>query len=136
MTGKEKEQAINLIAYYWMNYPGVAVPEQSGGGGGDYATEEEVQEAIQAALDSIYLERVDEDTVKLVVGDRELDPGDSDPSGVGDKTDLIDDVYLTEVTTQQDENGDHIVHFLRNNGKEPVTINVNDLDPVLDMQTF
>lgn len=134
MTEMGRQQAINRFAYYWMNYPDVEVPESSGGG--DYATDEEVQQAIQDALDSIYLERVDEDTIKLVVGNRELDPGDADPSQPGEHTDLIDDVYLTGVQTQEDENGERIVHFIRNNGKDPVTINVNELDPVLDMETF
>ena len=134
MTEMGRQQAINRFAYYWLGYHDVEVPDSSDGG--DYATDEEVQQAIQVALDSIYLERVDEDTIKLVVGNRELDPGDTDQSQPGDHTDLIDDVYLTKVETQEDESGDRIVHFFRNNGKDPVTINVNDLDPVLDMETF
>ena len=138
MNEYNKEQSIRRGIYYWQGYPyddgrDIITIEDQGGG---IATDKEVKEAIQAALDSIYLQRVDDDTLQLVVGDRTINP---DGGGSGDgKTDFIDDVYLTAVETIKDDDGNNVgVRFVRNNDKESIEVNIDDLDSsIIDCQTF
>lgn len=143
MTEYEITQAQRRFMYYWQGYPSETVVID--GQGSRYVTEKELSDAIEKAMGSIYLERADDDTLKLVVGGKEITstvqhPAFSDDvhddSQVGDKTNLIDDVYLTQVTTKENEDGERIVHFIRNNNKDDIEINVDELDPVLDMKTF
>ena len=97
MTEEEiKTQAKNRCAYYWEGYPyddasDVIRTEDQGGG---LVTEGEMNAAIQHAVESIHIKKVDEDSFRLVVNDNEYDPT------------IIDDIYLTDVeTTEPDEEG-------------------------------
>lgn len=107
--------------YYGYEQDEVPIPEQSGGGGGGSdLTPEEVQQMINNALDdNITISQKDEDTTEININ--------------GNTTD-IDDVYLTNVERDDDTNE---VIFNLNNGKNPIRVNVDELDnPNIDGSTF
>lgn len=99
-------------------------PSENSGGGGtssDGVTQEQMTQAINNALNSISLSRLDNDdnTVVLNVGDRQNEV-------------TIDDKYLTGVTNTNDGN----VIFTMNNGDE-ITTALTDLDERnFDCDTF
>lgn len=108
--------------YYGDEYYDVEVPEPTPGGGGEGGmTPEEVQQAIDNALDGIVVGPKDEDTTQVIINGNETD---------------IDDVYLQNVTV--DENGDDaIVNFHMSNGRDPIQVNRSDFnDPNIDCSTF
>lgn len=121
-----KEQAIYRWEYYGVNYPFddgrdiISIEDQGGG----YATDQEVKDAIQAALDSIVVVRDDDDTFHIKVGDKTYDP--------------IDDIYLTDVTRRltDDGDGDKVVFHRSNNASSlEIPIDVFE-DPIIDLETF
>ena len=74
---------------------------------------------INNALDNITISQKDEDTTEININ--------------GNTTD-IDDVYLTNVERDNDTNE---VVFSLNNGKNPIRVNVDELDnPNIDGSTF
>lgn len=90
--------------------------------GGDYATDAEVKEAINNALNSINIIQTDDDSFALQVGERITDP--------------IDDVYVTGV--ERDDTGEEkVVKFLRSNGRQSLNVNLSEFeDPNIDGSTF
>ena len=83
---------------------------------------EEMEQAIQAALDSIDMVRVDEDTMVLKVGDRESAP--------------IDDVYVTGVEKTDEPDGT-FVNIKRNNGKGDLKVSLDEFeDTKIDGEYF
>lgn len=90
--------------------------------GGDTPTREEMEQAIQNALDSIDMVRVDEDTMVLKVGDRESAP--------------IDDVYVTGVEKTDEPDGT-FVNIKRNNGKGDLKVSLDEFeDTKIDGEYF
>lgn len=101
--------------YYGWGYieddPNGIIPAPSPGT--DSPTREEMAQAIQAALDSIDMVRVDEDTMVLKVGDRESSP--------------IDDVYVTGVEKTDEPDGTY-VNIKRNNGKSDLKVSLDEFE--------
>lgn len=90
--------------------------------GEDAPTKEEMRQAIQDALDSIDMVRVDEDTMVLKVGDRESAP--------------IDDVYVTGVEKTDEPDGT-FVNIKRNNGKADLKVSLDEFeDTKIDGEYF
>lgn len=110
--------------YYGYWFDEVPVPENSGGGGGqggDGVTKEEMDDAINTALNSI--------TIGPKAGD-----DDTTEININGNTSEIDDVYLTGV--ERDEETNEVV-FNLNNGKDPIRVNADELDnPNIDGSTF
>lgn len=110
--------------YYGYEYGQVEVPEytpDSGGGGGEGGgvTKEEMNAAINAALNSITISPKDDDTTEI---------------NINGNTSEIDDVYLTGVERDDDTNE---VVFSLNNGKPSIRVDVDELDnPNIDGSTF
>ena len=106
--------------YYGYDEEDVPIPEHSGGGGGeDYATMEDVNQAINDALNNITIEPEDEDTTKI---------------DINGNVSTIDDVYLTGVERDDDANE---VIFNLNNGRDPIRVNADELDSsIIDGSTF
>ena len=108
--------------YYGYDQDAVPVPEHSGGGGGgggDYATMEQVNQAIANAVNNITIEPVDEDTTKI---------------DINGNVSTIDDVYLSGVEKDEDTNE---VVFSLNNGRPAIRVSVDELDnDKIDGSTF
>lgn len=109
--------------YYGYDFEEVEIPEHSGGGGGgDGVTREEMQQAIDSAINDalgkISIQQVDDDTVSL----------DIDGQNAGN----INDVYLTGVEREDSE-----IRFKMNNGKDDIVVDVDKFDnPNIDCETF
>lgn len=107
--------------YYGYEYGQVEVPEYTPGGGGEGGgvTEEEMNAAINAALNSITISTKDDDTTEI---------------NINGNTSEIDDVYLTGVERDDDTNE---VVFSLNNGKPSIRVDIDELDnPNIDGSTF
>lgn len=90
-----------------------------GGGDGDYATIGDVNNAIDDAISGITVTPYDEDSTKIDIDGRES---------------IIDDVYLTNVS-RDDETNEAV--FTMNNNRPPIRVDIDELDnPNIDCQTF
>lgn len=109
--------------YYGYWFDEVPIPEDSGSGGGQGrgVTKEEMDAAIDTALNSI------------TIGPKEGDD-DTTEININGNTSEIDDVFLTNV--ERDDETNEVV-FNLNNGKDPIRVNVDELDnPNIDGSTF
>ena len=144
MAEYDRIQGKNRFTYYWQGYPYTDASdfEHSGDDPDDpqgTPTRQEVQDSINAALDGIYLERVDDDTLRLVVGGRELDPdeGGSGGGGGSDKTRLIDDVFLSGVESKVNDDDERVIVFNRANDASPIEVDASIFDdPLINCGTF
>lgn len=95
-----------------------------GGGTGGGVTIEQMNAAIQAALDSIEIVQVDNEGEDKQGSSYQLQIG-GEQRGVA-----IDDKYLADVTTDKKN-----ITFTMSNGETPFTVSLDELenDPILDM---
>lgn len=95
--------------------------------GGGAVTQEQMAQAIQAALDSIEIVQVDNEGEDKQGSSYQLHIG-GEQRGVA-----IDDKYLADVTTD-----DKNITFTMSNGETPFTVQLDQLenDPIIDLNTF
>lgn len=85
-------------------------------------TKGEVANMISEKLNTIQIQRVDDDSIKLVVDGRE--------------SANIDDIYMNGVE-QFKQDGETYIKFKMSNGNDPIVVKASELDdPIIDGDTY